>query len=290
MSRYRLITVVVFALAVAVLALAGGATRAHAKTSHVAQARTGADSICTIRSLKTFVEAGEFATHSSVANVVQVGCDPGFSGQTVTIRAQQVYNRCNGHLSWSSPFPVVFHEGPAFDVTLDNDGNATAVFWGGPACASGDSLMTAHLNTAPFSTVTTHYTIRPPQDTPPGVFAMPRKQIEDGVYSSAATVIYVEFPPVYAERFVDISSGELYARCQVPPHVVWVGPDQAVLGADTDTVRVQLDNNGNAFVVALAGASCAAGRSHIEASLVGPPNTTYETTFKILSPRPLLFQ
>jgi hypothetical protein len=53
-------------------------------------------------------------------------------------------------------------------------------------------------------------------------------------------------------------------------------------------VEVELDNNGNAFVVALAGASCAAGTSTIEASLVGPPYTTYTNTFTILSPRPTI--
>ena len=47
-----------------------------------------------------------------------------------------------------------------------------------------------------------------------------------------------------------------------------------------------LDNNGNTFVVALAGPSCATGTSLIEADLVGPPYITLTNQFTVLSPRP----
>ncbi len=209
-----------------------------------------------------------------------------FAEQTVTILAQQLFNRCANKLSWSSPFPLSFVEGPSFTVTLDNDGNAIAALWGGPSCAAGTSLISAHLNTAPFTTVNTTFTIQPPHSTTPGVKARPAREVEDATFSSAATVIQVEFPAVFAERVVNVSASELFSRCQVAPQLVWVGPDQTGVLGSSDNVNVTLDNNGNAFVVALAGASCASGASEIEASLVGPPFTTFTNTFTILSPRP----
>ena len=49
---------------------------------------------------------------------------------------------------------------------------------------------------------------------------------------------------------------------------------------------VQLDNDGNAFVVLIGNSSCAAGTSLIEASLVNAPYTTYTTDFTIEPPQP----
>jgi hypothetical protein len=69
------------------------------------------------------------------------------------------------------------------------------------------------------------------------------------------------------------------------PHLAWYGPDENFLGFGPEA-RVQLDNNGNAFVVAIGGPSCAAGTSHIFASLESVPYTTLSNTFTILSPRP----
>ena len=276
-KRVRL--VVLFVSVVSAIAVTGTASaQAWAKTAP----------ICVVHSLPSFVDQGEFTTSSSVADIVQVECQPVFAEQSVTLRAQQLFNRCANHLSWSSPFPMSFVEGPVFTVKLDNDGNATAALWGGPSCAAGESLISAHLNTAPFTTVTTTFNVLPPKTTPAGVRALPRSEVEDSEFSSAATVIQVEFPAVFSQRKVSISSGELLSRCQVMPGIVWVGADQKVLGTSTESVEVELDNNGNAFVVALAGASCAAGTSTIEASLVGPPFTTFTNTFTILSPRPTI--
>lgn len=241
---------------------------------------------CVVHSNQSMVEMGEFATESSIADIIQVECRPKYSQQTVTISSPQLFNHCQGRLSWSSPFPLSFVEGSSFTVTLDNDGNATAALWGGPSCAAGRVLITASLNAPPFVTVRTHFTILPPQNTQPGVTAHPSTEVEDAVYSSVATVIQVEFASVQAEKLVNISSHELFARCAVAPHITWVGPDQTVLGAGVDNVTVQLDNNGNAFVVALGGASCASGKSTIVADLLTVPYTTYTTKFTILSPRP----
>lgn len=237
-----------------------------------------------MHSLPSFVESGEFATASSAADIVQVECDPVFAHQTVTLTADELNSRCIGGISWSTPFPYSPVPGPSYTVLLDDDGNATAAIWAGPLCAAGTSLISAHLNTAPFTTATTTFTLLPPQDTPPGVYALPSSEVEDSTTSSVATVIYVEFPSVFAEQLVRIRSGELFSRCLFVPKLLWVGADRFVTAAG-DNATVQLDNNGNAFVFALGGVSCAPGTSLIEASQLSPPYTTYTTYFTILSPR-----
>ena len=49
---------------------------------------------------------------------------------------------------------------------------------------------------------------------------------------------------------------------------------------------VQLDNNGNGFVIAIGDSSCAPGSSLIEADLEEKPFTTLTTNFLIESPKP----
>jgi hypothetical protein len=161
------------------------------------------------------------------------------------------------------------------------------VVWGGPSCAPGESLVSAHLEEAPYTTVTTSFSVLPGAETEPGVSATPASFTEDNITSSIATIVQVEFPSVYAEHYVNISAEQLYSRCQIKPHLVWVGPDEKVLAASAESVaKVKLDNSGNAFVVLLGGASCAAGTSDIEASLEQAPYTTYTTKFTIEPPHP----
>jgi hypothetical protein len=50
--------------------------------------------------------------------------------------------------------------------------------------------------------------------------------------------------------------------------------------------KVQLDNNGNAFVIVIGDASCAEGTSLIEADLESKPFTTFTTNFTVELPRP----
>jgi hypothetical protein len=49
---------------------------------------------------------------------------------------------------------------------------------------------------------------------------------------------------------------------------------------------VELDNDGNAFVIAIGDASCAPGASLIEADLEAKPYTTFTNPFTIEAPRP----
>jgi hypothetical protein len=200
---------------------------------------------------------------------------------------QQLSNACHGTLSWYSATATAgtgpgTGVGESFTVVLDNDGNATAVVWGGPGCAATTDLVTADLTVAPYTTVKTHVTIAPPVTTPVSLHAYPGSEVEDSATSSVATIFYAEFPSVYAENAVEFSDAQLYDRCT--GGVTWVGPDEVVLGTGK-SVTTTLDDNGNAFVVALAGPSCASGDTLAQVDLVGPTYKTLTTNFHVLSPR-----
>ena len=66
---------------------------------------------------------------------------------------------------------------------------------GGPSCAAGESLISAHIEVPPFTTVTTPFTVEPPRPTEPRVFATPQSKIEGETYSDVATIAQVEFDP-----------------------------------------------------------------------------------------------
>ncbi len=84
--------------------------------------------------------------------------------------------------------------------------------------------------------------------------------------------------PTFSEQAVEIHTPQLFNACQgqLFPNTTSVGSGKS----ETTT----LDDNGNAFVVALAGPSCAPGRTLVQADLVGPPYTTLTTQFTIHSP------
>jgi hypothetical protein len=259
------------------LGLAGSASAGSAKPPK--------DPICSFHLQHSVVEMGEFGTESSFAAVIQVSCEPIYSQSTVTIDASELNNGCHNTLSWAQPPNEPEPEPIAqFTVKLDNDGNATAVVWGGPSCAPTRYHILASLNATPFTTIVTTLELLPPGNTKTGVTANPKSEVEDNVTSSVATVIRVEFPSVQAEKFVNIKSDELNTRCR--GGIDWWGPLETFFGSGPET-QVQLDNNGNAFVVAIAGPSCASGTSTITADLTTVPFTTLLTTFTVLSPRPL---
>ena len=246
--------------------------------------------VCVVHSLPSFMDQGEFETASSVADVVEVECLPVYAEHMVKFSATELYDSCNRELSWSEPVPYAPLPGPNFKVKLDNDGNATAVLWGGPSCAAGEStLISAHLEEAPYTTVTTPFKVLAPAPTPAGVRAEPASEVESEENSSVATIVEVEFPPVFAGRYVNIKALGLFSRCLMEPKIVWVGPDEILAATEAEELtRVKLDNDGNAFVVLLGGGSCAPGTSLIEASLEEAPYTTYTTTFKVEPPRPTI--
>jgi hypothetical protein len=248
--------------------------------------------VCVVHSLPSFVDQGEFAQHSSVADIIEVECQPVYAEEYVKIQSQQLFNRCKEgkKLTWvPATEPGNRPSGNSIKVKLDNDGNATVAVFGGPSCAPGESLISAHLEVAPYTTVTTPFTILPPKDTTPGIEALPKAQVEDSITSSVATIFQVEAPSVFAEQEVAISAEQLFSRCLAPPHLVWFGPEANVLGTGIEGVeKVKLDNNGNAFVVVFGSQSCASGPSEIEASLEKAPYTTWTNTFTVESPRPTI--
>jgi hypothetical protein len=218
--------------------------------------------------------------------VIEVECNPDLygTGSKIKITASQLFSRCKGDVSWYVPNPFRVAEGRGVTLELDADGNASVALLAGPGCAAGESLVSAHMEESPFETFTTSFTVLPPNDTAPGVFALPAAQVEDALSSSVATVIQTEFGDA-SEKRVHIGSEELFARCRVEPHLHWVRMNREIEDA-SEVEGVELDNNGNAFVIAIGDASCAEGPSLIEADLESKPFTTFTTTFTVLPPQP----
>jgi hypothetical protein len=234
-----------------------------------------------------FIESGLDPQASSVAFVITVECAPTFSEQAVEIRTPQLSNACQGQLMWySATTTAASGHGDTFDVRLDDDGNATAIVLGDPSCAASRDLIEADLTVAPYTTATTQVRIAPPVSIEPGLWAFPASEVEDATTSSVATIFYVEFPSVYAGHEVQISDAELFDSCA--GHITWILPNSTTFKYGK-SVTTTLDNNGNAFVVVLAGPSCASGSTLVQADLVGPPYKTIITQFTVLSPRVTVF-
>lgn len=240
----------------------------------------------------SFIDQGEFGTSSSVADIIEVSCNPEYAAESlVEVRDQELYERCDGRVAMFAPYEFAgeYEEGntdlkskikskaksnfdiygPSDDVYTDNDGNATVVVEG-LGCTAGETLVTADLVEDQYETVMTSFTVDGPKVTPPGLTVTPAADVEDDYTSSAATIAQIEFPPVDAEKYVDINSPQLYDRCTYPdsPKLVWIGEGGSFVETGPDlSGQVQLDDDGNAFVVLVGSASCAAGTSLVEASL-----------------------
>jgi hypothetical protein len=260
-------------------------------------------SLCVVHSLPSFVAQGEGPIAATVADIIEVECNPYVfgTGSKVTITASQLFSRCNKKLKWFVANDFAKNEfkqeeeGIGVNVQLDAAGNATVAALAGPLCAAGESLITVHLTEKPFESFTTSFTVLPPHDTPPGVVALPSSQVEDGGSSAVATIIEAEFAGA-SEELIRIASPELFARCQKPPHLRWFlmnGTEAEVenakkekVPAKSEVTGIELDNNGNAFVIVFGDHSCAEGSSLIEADLESKPFTTYTTHFIVEGPRP----
>ena len=253
-----------------------------------------------------FMDQGEFGSASSVADVIEVECEPVYAEKYVRITDNELYSRCDNSLYWRTPYghdeeanKYGFVTGRGITVELDNDGNATAVVLGGPSCAAGETLVAAHLESAPYTTFTTGFEVLPPRPTPTGVSVEPGGEnpnafpaTESETTSSVATIVQVEFPPVFAEEPVNVDFAQLEARCHVCPYTEVItmgryGYPHVEKGNESDTpgdTTLWLDNDGNAFAILIGNASCAAGSSLIEASLENAPYTTVTTEFTISPP------
>jgi uncharacterized repeat protein (TIGR01451 family) len=279
--------------ALAVVAVMHGA--AHAATAPSTSLRHGAAigaasrPTCVVHSLPAFVAQGEFELEATVGDIIEVECNPYVyaTGSRIKITASELYDRCHGALRWYDPDPYEEVAGErGISVPLDADGNATVAVLAGPGCHNGESLVTAHMEEAPFETFTTSFAVLPPANTPPGVFAMPDTQVEDAHSSSVATIIEAEYRNA-SEQPVRFASEELYARCRSYPKLRWILMNGEIREGVSEVNGIRLDNNGNAFVILLGTSSCAEGTSMIESDLeVNPFTTPIPATFTILPPQP----
>jgi hypothetical protein len=283
------------------IAAAGGLGAAQARPTHSApavrgsSADAGAQPACVIHSLPSFIAQGERESMATVADIVEVECNPYLygTGSKIRITADQLLSRCKGGLTWIVPNPFRKETNSrGVTVALDADGNATVALIAGPGCEAGESLVSAHMEQEPFETFTTSFTVLPPVTTPPGVFALPGTQVEDAASSAVAAIIQVEFAHG-AEKRVRIGSEELFARCRVQPKLRWFqivpgneGAEVSEVSGVSEVTGVTLDNDGNAFVVVIGDSSCAEGPSLIEADLESKPFTTFTTTFTTQPPQP----
>lgn len=286
------------ALTLALLAFSaiGAATTAQARarsTRAVADAAQAAGGSCVIHSLPSFVAQGEFALEGTVADVIEVECNPFVygTGASVTLTAAQLYSRCEDNISWYNPNEDGYLREEThtdkFTVHLDVDGNANVALIAGPHCMPGESLITLDENEAPYETFTTAFQVLPDVNTPQGLHAMPAAQVEDAESSAVATIVEAEFPGA-SEAKVRLGAEQLYDRCRMGEHLLWVRENREVIAGPelAGEHAVELDDNGNGFAIAIGDDSCAEGTSLIEGDLEERPFTTETTEFTILPPQP----
>jgi len=263
---------------------------------------------CTVVSLPSFVAQGEYGYAASVADVVEVSCNPYTygTGQEVTVTASQLASRCH-NLAWivpnNSEDEPEAQLGQSVHLNLDADGNATASLVAGPNCMPGESLITLDENESPYETFTTSFMVTPPVNTPQGVTALPSSQVEDSGSSSVTTVVEAEFKGG-GESYVRLASEQLNDRCHdggliwIPGYVTeYLNEDYSaasVKKAETESegeneTEIRLDDNGNGFAIAVGIDSCLEGTSLIEADLVESPFTTETTNFTVVAPTPERF-
>jgi hypothetical protein len=175
--KSRSLSVGVIAL-VSSLMLAAGTASAHG-TSEV----PGETSTCVVKSLPSFVDQGEFDLEATVADIIEVGCDPYVygTGKSVEITASQLYSRCGHRLRWFDPDPYQETEDQgSITVPLDADGNATVAVLAGPGCfpgVTGENLIGVHMLEKPFESFATSFGVLPPGPTPEGLKVEPSRQI-----------------------------------------------------------------------------------------------------------------
>jgi hypothetical protein len=267
------------------LLLMAGTASAHGTAT--AQGTEG--STCAVHSLPSFVAQGEFELQATAADIIEVECNPFLygTGSKVTVIASQLYSRCNSNITWYIPNPYKTSGGRSVELTLDADGNATVALIAGPKCQAGESLVSVHMDEGEYNSYTTSFTVLPPNNTPVGVTALPAHQVEDAESSAVATIVEAEFPGA-AEAPIRIGSEELYRRCGLSPHLLWVQESRAV-SAGSEITGLRLDNNGNGFAIAIGDSSCAPGKSLIEADMEVKPFATLTTNFTVESPKPTEF-
>jgi hypothetical protein len=279
---------------------------------------------CKIFSLPGLMRQGEFGNVGSVGDIVTIECNskvfPG--GTPVEINDSQLESRCSGlgtgfhGIIWANPnrfkagLPGIAI-GSSIKTELDGEGNVNVAFVAGPNCAVGDTSISAHTEVGNGNTTvesfSTPFAVEAAKTSPVGATAMPKEQVEDEMSSSVATLVQVEFPQT--EEKVRLAAPELFSRCEVAPFglpaakVIWMRPNFASffgipfrvfavgkeLAGGTATEpgngeALKTDNDGNAFAIALGGASCKPGKSFFDADEEASPFLTEEPGFTIKPP------
>jgi len=255
-----------------------------------AQAATGDPGTCTVKSLPSFTDQGEFATAAMVADVIEVSCNPNkySTGLPVTVSAYQLWTRCDHNLKWLNPNNgsngPEFTTGPTYEgIKLDADGNANIAVIGGPECAPGENLVTMDEQDAPYETFTTSFLVMPPNHTEKGLTILNPSQIEDS--NSSGVIAIAEFEDQgLTEKEIRIGAKQLYDRCQGKLWIIGQGDGQITVNEPENTDAIYTDNDGNGFAILKGTDSCAEGASLIEADAVEEPNTVLTGSFLIESP------
>ena len=178
--------------------------------------------------------------------------------------------------------------GRTFSVHLDVDGNANVGLIAGPNCMVGESLITLDENESPYETFTTSFQVLPAVNTPAGLYITPSSQVEDAESSGVITIAQAEFSRA-SEQPVRIGAQQLYDRCERGDKLIIISPNREPMGVyeyePEKLDAIELDNNGNGFVLLIGSDSCAEGTSLIESDLETSPFTTQTGTFTVESPR-----
>jgi hypothetical protein len=245
---------------------------------------------CVLRSLPRFVERYSPSGYGSVADIVEVGCEPTFAGDMIEVSSDELYAHCNDQLSWYSPYPYAETNGPSVTVKLDDDGNATVALRGGE-CSYGSVEIQSNMTwNPPFYTVEAPFVVEAPQPTPEGLSVMPSSQIEIIPHASVATIVETSLETSLGqpgEKKVTLESAELFNRCQGAPDLVWIGPNGKVTSGTRELAGVEVDADGNAYAIVLGGSECAAGESLIRALPEQAPFTILSGDFTVEAPQPI---
>jgi hypothetical protein len=145
----------------------------------------------------------------------------------------------------------------------------------------GGSLITVDENESPYETYITEFKVLPSEKTPQGLNILVHggvdtTQVVDAETSSVVAIAEAEFTGA-SEKYVRIGANQLYNRCQVGDKLEFVRENRTE-GEESGELldAIQLDNDGNGFVLLLGESSCAEGPSKIEADLEESPFTTLE--------------
>ena len=158
-------------------------------------------------------------------------------------------------------------------------------------CGRGKPRRRPPRNRPPSRPSTTGFTVVPPRPTDPQRGRRPPAKARSRArnYSDVATIVQVEFPPVFAEEPVNVNAAQLYARCKEDYRLDWI-----VMGPTGPTARhPRRRSDAVAWTTTATPSWCCSATTRarpatslIEASLENAPYTTFTTNFTVEPPQP----